>query len=312
MGKTRVLFAVLDWGLGHATRSAPIINALIADQCEVIIAGSGRSLRWLQQRFPELTCIEKPAADIRYSRYLNGVRIASQAPAFLRSINRERMFTEQVVHAHAIERIYSDNCYGVYHADCPSVLITHQLNLPVMKGLRPLAGWLMCRLLRHFNEIWVPDTAAFPGLSGKLGHADYKLPICHIGWRSQYTLVDALPPNKHVPLVALISGPEPHRSLFERQVAQRFRASGRQAVLFCGTAEEHLRTEGMLTFYGNASAATIKGHLLQAETIVCRSGYSTLMDLHLMGVADRVEKWVPTPGQWEQEYLAKLHNRETK
>lgn len=39
-----------------------------------------------------------------------------------------------------------------------------------------------------------------------------------------------------------------------------------------------------------------------ANTIVCRSGYSTLINLHLLGVQNIV--LIPTPGQSEQEYLA--------
>ena len=43
------------------------------------------------------------------------------------------------------------------------------------------------------------------------------------------------------------------------------------------------------------------GVILSAKYIICRSGYSTLMDLMALG---RKALLVPTPGQTEQEYLA--------
>jgi UDP-N-acetylglucosamine:LPS N-acetylglucosamine transferase len=39
-----------------------------------------------------------------------------------------------------------------------------------------------------------------------------------------------------------------------------------------------------------------------ADTIICRSGYSTLMDLHTLHKKKII--LIPTPGQSEQEYLA--------
>jgi hypothetical protein len=47
--------------------------------------------------------------------------------------------------------------------------------------------------------------------------------------------------------------------------------------------------------------------MLQAEKIVVRSGYSTIMDLAVLGVLNKAE-FHPTPGQTEQEYLSQYHN----
>ena len=51
---TRILVAPLDWGLGHATRCIPLIDGLLVEGKEVVLAGSGRSLLLLQEAFPEL------------------------------------------------------------------------------------------------------------------------------------------------------------------------------------------------------------------------------------------------------------------
>jgi predicted glycosyltransferase len=46
--------------------------------------------------------------------------------------------------------------------------------------------------------------------------------------------------------------------------------------------------------------------ICQSKKIVCRSGYSTLMDLHLLEKKQLL--LIPTPGQPEQEYLAEYWN----
>ena len=49
----------------------------------------------------------------------------------------------------------------------------------------------------------------------------------------------------------------------------------------------------------------LQWYMQEAEEIVCRSGYSSIMDLHTIG---RKAHLIPTPGQTEQEYLKIIHN----
>jgi hypothetical protein len=312
MAESRVLFAVLDWGLGHATRCVPLISQLQREGHEVIIAGAGHSLAWLKLRFPELKAIEKPNAAIRYTRKANGINIAAQMPRFLGNIRKEQDWTSQMVRKFGLTGLYSDNCYGVKHPDLPSVFMTHQLHFPVSFLARPAAGWSVKRMVRGFTTIWVPDLEGDKALAGRLSAPLKGCPITYIGPISQYTEVEADTLEEAVPNVAMISGPEPHRSLMEADVIKRFQATGQKSVLFTGKVDATVEVHGKVTVYGNAPASTIKAHLVQAEQIVCRSGYSTVMDLHVLGVIDRVQRWEPTPGQWEQEYIAKHLNRRRK
>jgi hypothetical protein len=98
---------------------------------------------------------------------------------------------------------------------------------------------------------------------------------------------------------ALVSGPEPQRSELGAQAREKMAQvenAGGKAILFRGlppfpSAEETARA------------------LLRSQVIFSRSGYSTIMDLEVLGILrnplQRVE-FVPTPGQTEQEYLAKF------
>ena len=55
MLKKKILVAPLNWGLGHATRCIPIINALISDGFEPVLASDGAALALLKKEFPNLT-----------------------------------------------------------------------------------------------------------------------------------------------------------------------------------------------------------------------------------------------------------------
>ena len=48
--KPRILIAPLDWGLGHATRCIPIIRELLANECDVWLAGEGVQHKLLAKR----------------------------------------------------------------------------------------------------------------------------------------------------------------------------------------------------------------------------------------------------------------------
>ena len=66
--KKKILVAPLNWGIGHATRCIPIINALIDQNFEPIIASDGVALALLKKEFPEITCLELPGYNIKYAK----------------------------------------------------------------------------------------------------------------------------------------------------------------------------------------------------------------------------------------------------
>ncbi|MBK7885034.1 MAG: hypothetical protein IPJ81_15565 [Chitinophagaceae bacterium] len=53
--KPGILIDPLDWGLGHATRCIPLINELLTQHYEVIIAASGASAALLKKRISAVT-----------------------------------------------------------------------------------------------------------------------------------------------------------------------------------------------------------------------------------------------------------------
>src|SRR5689334_9888446 len=63
----RILLCVLDWGLGHATRSLALARALESANVEVAIASSGRALDLLRLEMPAARFYDLPSYNIQYA-----------------------------------------------------------------------------------------------------------------------------------------------------------------------------------------------------------------------------------------------------
>ncbi len=303
MKPKRVLVAPLDWGLGHASRCVPVIRALQQLGCSVFLAGAGPSLKLLQTEFPKLPAFHLPPYNPVYPHKGSMmVKMLLQVGRFNRVVRAEHRATVELVGQQGIDAIIADNRYGCYVDGKPCVLITHQLNLqaPIpWQGLALLANSVTRRYLRKFTGCWVPD---FPGsmLTGKLSATTDKQ-IRFIGPLSRF----GFPPEQtqtQYDVLALISGPEPQRSLFETLVSQQLVQSGKKALIVRGVIHQNRNwLSENVEVVDYLSGATLEQALLQSEIVLARSGYSTIMDLA------RLQKkaiFVPTPGQTEQEYLA--------
>lgn len=297
----RVLVAPLDWGLGHATRCIPIIRALHECGCEVILAGSGSSLALLKQEFPQLKFEELPGYQPTYPASGSMmIKLALQAPKFLHAVLKENSAIEKLVDKHQIGLVISDNRYGCYSRKVPSVFITHQLYLVAPPGwgwLAALANYVTHIFMKRFSACWVPD---FPGsiLSGKLSRTDNEQ-IKFIGPLSR--LNKFLQTNGY-DLLAIISGPEPQRTLFEQLVIREVIKSGLKALVVrgvIGTERKMIADRVEVVDYLNSEK--LSEAMAASKLALSRSGYSTIMDLAKLG---KKAIFVPTPGQTEQEYLA--------
>ncbi|MBP5418962.1 MAG: hypothetical protein J6Y72_04050 [Bacteroidales bacterium] len=303
----RILVSPLDWGLGHATRLIPIIRSLLAKGDEVVVAGSGSSLQLLRSEFPLLECVPLRSFSPKFSSNLpQWIMISLQVPKFLICMYVEHYRTEQIVRKMHIDEIISDNRYGVCSSLCKSSIITHQLSPLPWRGSSYIVNSIISRIvgrwISRFDECLIPDYASDGnGLSGRLSVSQYvKCKTTCIGLQSRLVDDDH---NRHenIDVLALISGPEPQRSILEQLVLTVAKHSRREFLVVNGTITAIDKVCDNVRIVGSPSAAELKAYIKSAKTIICRSGYSTLMDLMLMG---RRAILVPTPGQAEQEYLA--------
>jgi len=320
-----VLVAPLNWGLGHATRCIPIIRQLVTDGHTPIVASDGQALLLLQQEFLDLNFIELPAYKVRYNREKSQITaILRSLPAIVVAAIREHNQLKKIIRQHHICRVISDNRFGLWNKNIHSIYMTHQLMVKMPAKLKFLekTAWRMHRWVIHnYDECHIPDFDGKENLSGDLSHL-YPLPknAQFIGPLSRFKLPDidaAEKPIKKYRTVAIISGPEPQRNLFEQELIARFKDVQKPTLLIQGKPQttdtyqiqKLICGSGQIYLVPHLASQTFAHYLLHAEKIICRSGYSTIMDLYALNCLHKAE-FIPTPGQTEQEYLATYH--ETK
>jgi len=317
-----VLVAPLDWGLGHTTRCIPIINALLKQGCRVILAGEHAQQAIFQQEFPQIKVVGLKGYGIRYSA--NGnlffFKLIQQIPKILHAIIGENQWLKRVVEAEKIDLIIADNRYGLYHKKIPSVFITHQLQLHLKnRFLERVSQLLLYRWINKFSYCWVPDMV--DGIAGKLSHPT-KLPttpIAYINLLSRFSIIQTEIKYKYC---FLISGPEPQRSIFEEKVFELVSSIDEPVAIVRGLPKRgygirdagyeekivednnsYLETRNSNPVYNHLPTTALSILVQQSEFIVCRGGYTSLMELLVLKKKLIV---VPTPSQTEQEYLAEI------
>jgi hypothetical protein len=300
-----VLFAVLDWGMGHATRTSPLIAAARDAGHTIHVASRGTALAWLRERFAEgdIAFHEKPGRHISYAERFNFLHIARQMPGFLRSIAEERSWTAEFAAAHDVDRVFSDNCYGVWAPGVPSILMTHQLHLPVPLPLRRAARAAVRRWSVPFEEVWVPDLEGLAALSGPLGHPALSKDRTYYVGPLSHLATGATPGDDESAFLAvgMVSGPEPHRTLMEEGLRRWLAEVPGEHVIFAGKPGGGERRDGNVWTRYSAPPEAILGVWRSSQFCVSRAGYSTVLDLVCEG---KPAVLIPTPGQTEQLEVA--------
>lgn len=301
----RILIAPLNWGLGHATRCVPIIRLLIEKQHTVIITAEGRALEFLKQEFPELEFISLKGIAIEYPRKGSmALKMLVSLPKIMWGIYREHRLLKKIIAEKNIDVVISDNRFGIWNKKVKSIFITHQLMIK-----SPFAERLLHQLnlffIKQYDECWIPDTTGLNNLSGDLSHK-YPLPknAFFIGHLSRFNSTTCIPEPVY-DVMAIVSGPEPQRSVFENILIEQLEQSRLKAILVCGKTEapQKRETKKNLEIISHLNTNEMQEAILKSKIIISRSGYSTLMDLAVLG---KKAIFVPTPGQTEQEYLAEM------
>jgi uncharacterized protein (TIGR00661 family) len=294
--------APLNWGLGHATRCIPIIEALLSHRFVPVLASDGAALKLLTKEFPELDAIELPSYNISYAKKGERfkLKMLQDSPHLIKTIKREKAATKAIVKTYNIEGIISDNRFGVRSKKVPSVFITHQLR--VLSGSTTwLSTALHQKIISKFTECWVPDQENEPNLSGDLGHqAGLDIPLKYLGPLSRFKKSSTPVLYK---LMVLLSGPEPQRTMLEEKLLGLLEDYPHPCLFVkgCIEAQQNVTTRGNLTIYNYLTTEMLESAINSSELVLCRSGYTTVMDLAKL---EKKAFFIPTPGQFEQVYLA--------
>lgn len=298
-----ILVAPLNWGLGHATRCIPIIRALIEHNYNVLLASDGAALLILRKEFPHLSFIELPSYHITYPKkgHYFKLNLFFKLPQIQKTMSSEKKVIKKLVAKDKIDGIISDNRLGVRSIEVPSVFITHQLS--VLSGNTSFfSSNIHQKIIKKFDVCWVPDVDGPVNLSGKLGHPKkIKFEVEYIGPLSRMV-------KKNVPykydVLALLSGPEPQRTMFELKLMETLLNTSKKVLMVRGVIEEsqQIAVNENVTIANFMQSEDLEKAINESKIVVSRSGYTTVMDLAAM---EKEAFFIPTPGQYEQEYLAK-------
>lgn len=299
----KILVAPLNWGLGHATRCIPIINALLTHHFEPILASDGVALELLKKEYPTLKALELPSYNITYSKKASGfkLKLIKDTPHVLKTIAKEKKLTEKIIASENIAGIISDNRFGVRHKDVPSVFITHQIKVLSGNTTR-LSSKLHQNIIKKFDECWVPDYQGTTNLSGDLGHVEeFQTKLKYLGPLSRFKKIEL--PTKY-DLLVVLSGPEPQRSFLEDKLLDKLQHFKGKVCFVKGKikAQQNKTEHKHITSYNYMTSKQLEIAINESKLILSRSGYTSIMDYAKL---EKKAFFIPTPGQFEQDYLAK-------
>jgi len=305
--KKRILVCPLDWGLGHAARCIPIIRELLNNEVEVVIGADRHPLAMLQEEFPKLNFIKLKGYEITYPSNGNMAgHMVKWTPRILKRIGEEHRILKRIITEKHIDAVISDNRYGLWSKSVPCAFITHQILVksPVFESL---IHQLNEQYIRKYTKCWVPDFKDGETLSGDLAH-HFKLPenARFIGALSRFSSEhqQQVDPFTH-DVIAIVSGPEPQRSIFEEKILNQLRKSNLKAMLVQGLAgNDSYSKEGTIEIHSHLPTNEMHNAIRASKIVISRPGYSTIMDMAVLG---KKAIFIPTPGQTEQEYLAAYH-----
>jgi len=310
----KILICPLNWGLGHATRCVPIIRELLAEGHEAVVVADGFPLAFLRQEFPSLRFIEFPSYQVYYAAGKSQVgAMVFNFPNIIKGIIQEHIWLRNLLQKEHFDRVISDNRFGLWSKRVHSVYITHQLmiKMPVnLKFLEPLVHRIHKTFINRYDECWIPDRVENGGLSGDLSHK-YPLPnnAKFIGPLSRFQGLGNAQPNTDFDVVAVVSGLEPQRTIFEDYLILKYKDRSEKTLIVRGQPQSasYQRHIGNITLVPHLPDAELAEILFGSKKIICRSGYSSIMDLDALGCLHKAE-FVPTSGQTEQEYLYSIHS----
>ena len=300
----RILVAPLNWGLGHVTRCIPLIRELERLGAEVFLASDGVALHLLRAEFPHLTALELPSYRIRYQATNMIWNIGRQLPRIVWAIRSENKETDQLVQKYGIQGILSDNRYGCFNSKANSVMLTHQLHIQMpSKLLAWPANKILHLALTKFDTLWAPDVEVAPGLAGKLSHGSSV--HSDVRYTGILTRMQNYERDPEYDVSIVLSGPEPQRSILEQHLMEQAIEMPHKFIFIQGQTQskKHYYAAENVEVVSYLTSKDLNDVLMASKVIVCRSGYSSVMDLAGL---NKKAILIPTPGQTEQEYLADL------
>lgn len=304
--KKRILLSPLNWGMGHVARCIPLVNLFIENGNTVFVAGNKEQLRVFKSYFPDINYIEHDGYPFVFGKRGDfSLDLFKQFRKLKKRLFNELIEVDSLVESNKIDIVISDHRYGFRSERVHSIVLTHQLNLP----LRWFEGWVQkihYKQLRKFNEIWVPDSSD-SSFAGNLSINGLNFNATYIGILSRFSVYEKIA-DKTIDKVIILSGPAIYAKVFLHEQLLSVSQDEQNVVIITSQEIADLHQNSTVKILASTDWKACDQFILCAKKIVVRSGYSSLMDLVELKTPFQI---TPTPGQREQEYLFDLWYRKT-
>lgn len=318
----KALFAISTLGLGHATRTLPIIRHYLHKNYHLDIVSYGNALNYLKvelqgEKVRFFEHIDYPTLE-RWSGFTFYIMLIYDLLTSRWRIHREQRFLTKLEKKTDYKFIFADGKYGFHSKKTKSYLLTHQLSFEIPKIFffsQKLMDFFNQRYFSKFSQVFIPDYENLnANLAGKLSHPKRikKISYQYIGilsslFKTSTTITQK--PNQDEPIDFLftISGfLDEHKPSFIKKLMQESKSlPGRKVFILWDTKSKDYYfhdEDNNIEVYAFLAGHEKEKKFHQAKTIISRAGYTTIMDLIELG---KPAILFPTPGQSEQRYLAK-------
>lgn len=309
--KKTILICPLDWGMGHATRMMPVINYLLKLGYNIQLGAASKTLLVLKNHYPHLKAHILPKISPRYTRLRGSLMpiLILQSPLIIFSSIKENFVVRKLIKTQNIDFVISDNRFGLWNLPVPSAYITHQCHIE-LHGFYGIFSGLFSAvhrfIIRKHDALFIPDATGDKSLAGKLSKTSPKIKGRHLGLLSQFSGNGTKESKKEGYVLILLSGQEPQRSVLEKRLLSQVGEIDRKFILVKGkisiSGDTTIHVPKNVTIINFATSHKLQQLIVGADVVICRSGYSSLMDLAIL---EQKAILVPTNGQAEQIYLAK-------
>jgi len=306
-----IIYAVCSWGLGHSTRSLPVIRKLMNENNSLTIISNGRSLDLLKKELRDnasyVDIVDYPMLLSENARQFMAKSMIYW-PLFIKRIESGLIKLNRLIEKKKYDLIVSDGRYDMYSKKIPSFFISHQIRImnPLRIRMLETGSELFNKFFfKRFSGVIVPDYKE-NSFSGDLSHNLRKIDENMLHYAGALSDFSKKTCKKDVDYLISISGPEPQRSMLEENISSQIQDLTGNIVMTLGKAEKtsEIKKE-KITTYSFLTKEKREDLLNRTKLVIARSGYSTIMDLGVIGTKALL---IPTPGQIEQEYLSEYHN----
>lgn len=291
-----ILFSALNWGYGHVMRSLVLLERLKKQGNTIYIVATKEQKKLYEIEGLISEFIEHEGYPFHFSgKGYFALDLIRSFKALTKYKSREHAFVESLCVELKINWVIADQSLGFFSDKVPSILITHQVNLPLKWWQKP-AQFLYDRELENFEYIWIPDFEPPNNLAGLMSAAHRKN-ISYVGLLSRFHT--PITSEKSYDIGVLVTGPQPYAQQFFEQMCKRFAGTNKKVFIIYNSTK--LNFYQGVEIFQHLPTPKMAELLCGAELIISRSGYSSLMDFFTLNL-NNVELY-PTPGQQEQLYL---------